>query len=140
MSFWRELFDVAARSDQDDDTVPSTPEGKVRVYVFAGHFPDEEALLSYCFDQPAEGLPVPFNRDLTGAYVDTTYVVTGFGAGVKETLDEFFVGDVAAEILLRIGDGNSVVVVSEYAFGDFPFSLNDTPRLSYLGNWLVSRD
>lgn len=137
MDFWRELLDVAARPDDTPDAPPPSPEGQIRVHLFCGTFDTEEDLLGYCFDPVRADGPEPFNLDLQGAYVDTAYVATGYGPAIPEALADFFDPANAQDILPGLKGDNALVIVSEYAFGGFPYSLTDTPRLRYLGNWLV---
>ena len=138
LSIWRNLFDPAMPSDNDDaDDHPSIPEGMTRVHIFAGNFDTEEALLAYCFDSPSDDTPEPINVDLPGAFVDTTYVATGYANAVPVVLAEFFSPAEQERLRRQIGARNSIVVMSEYAFGGFPYELDDTPKLEYLGAQLV---
>lgn len=135
MTLLRELFDVALVAE--DDTHPPTPDGMIRLHLFAGTFDNEEALLRYCFDAPAANTPEPFTRDLPEATIDMTYVVVGFDQGVDDTLADFFAMGDSAEIKLQMRGANSIVVVSEHAFGGTQYHLGDTPRLTYLGERFV---
>lgn len=137
MNLLREIFDVALVAE--DDTHAPTPDGMIRLHLFAGSFDSEEALLRYCFDAPATNAPEPFTRDLPEATIDMTYVVVGFEQGVDDTLADFFAMGEAAEIKLQMRGANSIVVLSEYAFGGTQYHLNDTPRLTYLGERFVDR-
>ncbi len=138
MSLFRELFDVAAPEPDTGVERPPLPDGQIRVHVFSGNFDDEEALLSYCFDAPDEDAPEPLNRDLDGAFVDTAYVATGFASGISRALAEIFPQREVDHILPKVGKDNSVVIISEYAFGDLPYILGDTPQLEYLGEWITT--
>ena len=138
LSIWRSLFDPAMPTDHDtSDDQPAIPEGMTRVHVFAGNFETEEALLAYCFDSVEQDGPEQLNIDLPGAYVDTTYVATGYAAAIPIVLAEFFSSAEQTRMTRKIGDRNSLVVMSEYAFGGFPYELDDTPMLEYVGAHLV---
>ena len=137
MTIWSELFSFEPPSDDTPDLPPPAPEGMVRLYLFSGSFADEAVLLDYCFDVHEVDGPTDLTRGQPGAYIDSSYVVTGFGAQIPETLADFF-GEKQVEALRhKIGAHNSVILLSEYAFGGFPFSLNDTEELTYHGAFLV---
>lgn len=131
MNLLRELLDVAPL-DPNVRRTPA-PEGKIRLHLFCGSFESEDDLLAYCFDAPSENDPEPLTKDLPEAFVDTTYVVTGYERGVGEALADFFTVEESDEVLAQISGKNSLVILSEHAFGGMDYSLNDTPRLRYLG-------
>lgn len=132
MSIIKELFDPAALPEDEPEMPQPSPEGTVRVHVFAGHFDSEADLFGYCFDSDGPDSPEMLTRDLPGAYIDTNYVATGYGTRVEEALADFFDPVDAAKISNGIGDANAVVIVSEHAFGGFPYTLGNTPKLDYV--------
>lgn len=137
MPFWSDLFSFEPPKDDTPDLPAPLPEGQVRLYLFSGSFADEAALSAYCFGSGDPDAPTDLTRGLPGAFVDGSYVITGFGTQVSETLRDFFAPEQADTILKKIAPHNSAVVMSEYAFGGFPFSLNDTELLKFHGAFVV---
>lgn len=136
MSIWSELFSFEPPSDDTPDLPPEAPEGFVRVYLFSGRFETEDELGDYCFGDDSDS-PTALTRALPGAYVDTSYLVAGHGTQVGETLLDFFSPEQVNALAVNIAPDNSVVIMSEFAFGGFPFSLNDTERLRFHGAFLI---
>lgn len=137
MSLWSRLFSFEPPSDETPDLPAPPPEGQVRLHFFSGRFEFEEELLEYCYGDESDDTPTPMTRDLPGAYIDTSYVISGFGTEIESTLGDFFSQEQIFAIVNEINPDNAVVLVSEYAFGGFPFSLNDTEKLTYRGAFLV---
>ncbi len=138
MSIWSELFSFEPPSDDTPELPQEAPEGFVRIHFFSGRFETEEELLYYCFgDNDESDSPTPLTRALPGAFIDTSYVVTGHKELIEDVLADFFEPVQVNALETRINPDNSVVIMSEYAFGGFPFSLGDTPQLRYHGAFLV---
>ena len=124
----------------DDPQLPAPPsDGMVRLYVFHGVFETEEDALAYCYDAPDTAHPEPLTRDLPGAFIDTTFVEVLWGNTNDPALRFYFPDAIADHVADATEASNTVVLIAEGAFGGYPFTLNDTPRLSYLGHWEVPR-
>lgn len=138
MSIWSELFSFEPPSDDTPELPPRAPEGFVRVYFFSGVFATEEELVVYCFgDDDDADSPTPLTRALPGAYIDTSYLVAGYQDQVGDVLSDFFSPEQVDALQSHMGTDNSVVIMSEYAFGGFPFSLGDTENLRFHGAFLI---
>lgn len=107
------------------------PPGSDRVHLFAGNFGSELAATEYVFDAPDANHPEPFTNDLPDAYVDTAFVEIAHGDRLEPALE------LITRDIIDIGDADTLIIVSEQAFGGFPFALDDTPRARYLGLWEI---
>ncbi len=112
--------------DLSDSAVPP-PANPNRLHVFAGSFGMELEATDYCLTPLGKNQPEPLTRDLPDAMIDTSEVEIIFG----ETRI------VSALPMLQprpeVGGANTLVLIAEAAFGGLPYTLNDTPKLRYLG-------
>lgn len=91
--------------------------------------------MAYCFHAPGE-VPEQLTLDQPGAFIDTTYVEVNFGTA-KARLDEFLTVEEAERTLAKMREANTLIIITEDAFGGFPYTLNHTPNLYYLGPYIV---
>ncbi len=113
------------------------PDGKMRLQVFFGTFDDLDAAEAYCFDAPEPNIPQQLTRDLPNAYIDTDFVAVGHGPTKSAMIARFFDKSQQAELKPKHIDHNTVVLISDQAFGGFPYALNDTPVLEHCGAFVV---
>ncbi len=140
MTLLRHLADLVLGIGDDTEAPPAAPPpGTARLYVFHGTFETEEQALAYCYDAPDPAHPEPLTRDLPGAYIDTTYVDVLWGKTNDPALRAYFPDPIRDQIIAATEASNTVVLISQDAFGGFGFRLNDTPHLTYLGHWDVVR-
>lgn len=113
------------------DTAPPPAADPDRVHLFAGQFPSEIEVTDYCLKPLGRNKPEPLTRDLPDAMIDTSEIEIIFGETRLVAALPMFTPRP------DIGPANTVVMVSEAAFGGLPYSLNDTPVLRYLGAFHV---
>ncbi len=94
--------------------------------------------MSYCYDTPDTNHPEPLTRDLPDAFVDTNFVEVAYGDRVPFALRMIIPAADLDGMADRLGANNTLVMISESAFGGMPYSLNDTPTLRYLGAFTIS--
>ena len=111
------------------------PHDKMRVHFFAGNFESKESARHYCF-YSERNVPEDLTRELPDAFIDIAYVEVVFG-GHRARLNEFFDADHTETYLRKMGQTNTLVMIAEPAFGGFPYALNDTSVLRYLGPEIV---
>ncbi|MBB5722629.1 hypothetical protein FHS72_002255 [Loktanella ponticola] len=111
------------------------PHDKTRVHFFAGNFDDIASARHYCFHSELN-TPEDLTRELPDAFIDIAHVEVVFG-GHRERLSEFLNGDLTDTYLRKIDHKNTLVMIAEPAFGGFPYALNDTSVLHYLGAEVV---
>lgn len=134
MNFLKGLIDMLrvspTRDLADSATPPHAPSN--RFHLFCGTFASEPDANAYCFDAPNPNAPEPLTRDLPDAMIDTSMVEIIYGPRVDAAVQ---ILDPSSSLNLadRIGAANTLILISERAFGGLPYTLNDTPVLAYLG-------
>jgi hypothetical protein len=134
MTILRRLFS-ALRTPPAPEIPRPLPAGKLRIHLFCGTFADVVDANDYCFqsvDDAAEAL----NRDQPGAFIDTAFVECHFGDPIPR-LAEFLTPEETDHLIVRIGHHNTLIIISEEAFGGLPYTLEDTDQLTYLGPEIV---
>lgn len=118
--------------------VPAKPtaDGQMRLHLFSADFDNAEAAHRFCYIAPGPDLPVDLTRDLTGAFIDTQEVEMIHG-DIRSRLLEFLTDKQADDVILRMSGDNTLILITELAFGGLPYDLNDTDRLTYLGPQIV---
>ena len=119
-------------------TAPPPQVGSDRLHLFSGHFRSEETAMSYCYDTPDDNHPEPLTRDLADAYIDTNFVEVAFGGRAQHALHLILPANEIDAMNDRRGEDNTLVMISEAAFGGLPYTLNDMPTLRYLGAFTIS--
>lgn len=115
---------------------PPTPQGTMRIHLFAGDFANKDAAWHYCFYNES-ARPEDLTRELPDAYIDTTHVETRFENYV-ERLAEFLQPADAARVTKQMNGANTLVIIAEPAFGGLAYALNNTSRLTYIGPLVVN--
>ena len=117
-------------------TLPPRPgPGKKRIHLFAGDFASSAAAWHYCFYHTRDETEA-LAGDLPNAYLDTSFVEVRF-EDFPRRLPEFLRPMEVADVITQMDGANTLVIISEPAFGDLAYALNDTPRLRYLGPMVV---
>ncbi|MEO9864927.1 MAG: hypothetical protein ABJM61_06405 [Yoonia sp.] len=111
------------------------PADKSRVHFFAGNFASKDAARHYCFHSE-RNVPEDLTRELPDAFIDIAHVEVVFG-GHRERLSDFLDMDGVETLLREIDHKNTLVMIAEQAFGGFPYALNDTSVLHYIGDKVV---
>ena len=125
------LLGVMGKKEKSD-TAPPPPTQPDRVHIFHGTFASELAATDYCLTPLGRNQPEPLTRDLPDAMVDTAEVEIIFGAARISAAVPMLSPDPDG-LLRQIGADNTVIMLSEAAFGGLPYTLNDTPKLRYAG-------
>lgn len=113
-----------------------TPPGKLRLHLFGATFADQGVADRFCYEVPQPDYPEPLTRELDGAFINTEQVEVVCGP-VLPRLQEFLSAGEADDIMLRLGADNSLIIITELAFGGMPYTLDDTDTLTYLGAIMV---
>ncbi len=123
------------RRKPPDPPLP-TVSSQLRLHLFGSHFDDSAGAETFCYDIPAPDLPTALNRELKGAFIDPNEVEVIWG-DIKSRLMEFLSAQDADDVLLRLAGDNTLIIITEHAFGGLPYELDDTDQLTYLGSQLV---
>lgn len=111
------------------------PHGKQRIHLMSGDFPDADAAMTYCFHAPGD-VPEQITLDQPGAFIDTSFVEVVF-TGAATRLNEFLTAEEADRTIAKMRGANTLIIITEEAFGGFPYVLTHTPNLFYLGPYIV---
>ena len=111
------------------------PEGKQRIHLMSGDFPDVDAAMAYCFHADGD-LPEQITFEQPGAFIDTNFVEVDFEtADIR--LNEVLNPEDADIVLSKMRGANTLIIITEEAFGGFPYVLTHTPNLYYIGPYIV---
>lgn len=121
-----------------DEPVPAaaTDANHMRLHLFAASFDNASQARAFCFERAGPDLPVQLTRELEGAFIDTQEVEVVHD-DIAARLTEFLSADEVEDILLRLEGDNTLIILTEYAFGGLPYELDDTAHLTYLGAQVV---
>jgi hypothetical protein len=111
-------------------------EDKLRLHLFGADFDSAASAQQFCFGSGKPNAPEPLTMELEGAFIDTAHVEVVHGR-ITERLLEFLDDAEADDVLLRLGGENTLIIITEDAFGGLPYSLDDSDRLTYLGEQIV---
>ena len=139
MTVWSRLAALLVPRPPIPDAATPPPPGKDRLHLFFGQFRTEANARAYCYASADEMHPVQLTIDLPGAFVDPAHVTVAFGPDVRPQLERWFDPGLVEDMMLHIHSADTLVALAEAAFGGLPYSLNNTPRLTYLGHYLVDR-
>lgn len=114
---------------------PPPPAGQIRVHFLAGDFDTAAEAEAYCFDSEGDA-PEQITRDQPGAFIDTIFVEPVFG-DIRTRLETILPAKTAARLFAKAKGANTLIVITEEAFGGMAYALEDTDRLRYLGPVLV---
>ena len=122
-----------------DEPVPARPTDNthLRLHLFGAHFDSLADARAFCYATAGPELPVALTRELEGAFIDTDEVEVVHGE-IAARLAEFLTPNEADDIILRLADDNTLIILTENAFGGLPYDLNDTDHLTYLGPQIVA--
>ena len=111
-----------------------TPKGTLRLHLFGANFDSEAEAIAFCTE--TEEVPSTLTRQLTGAFVDHSQVEV-IHAPVAPRLAEFLTDEERDDVELRLAGDNTLILLTEHAFGGLSYTLDDTPDMTYLGEVIV---
>ena len=111
-------------------------EEHLQLHLFGANFDTQTAADAFCSAPPGTDLPSPLTQELSGAFIDEAEVEVIHGA-IQPRLLEFLSAEEADDVMLRLAGDDTLIVITENAFGGFPYTLDDTRHLTYLGHIIV---
>jgi len=112
------------------------PEGFAYIHVFTAKFENAAKARAFCYDTPTKNTPEEITQELSGAFIDTNFVEVIHG-DIAPRLDEFMADGDSIQVMMSLGYDNTVIIVTEEAFGGFPFVVHNTNTLTHLGRFTV---
>lgn len=134
--FLKSVFGVDTTRIYSDTAVPPVANAN-RVHLFHGTFASELEATDYCITPMGRNKPEPLTRDLPDAMIDTSEVEIIFGADRIGAAIPMLTNR-PSDLVQHIGIDNTLILIAEAAFGELPYTLNDTPNLRYAGAFDVS--
>ena len=134
MSILSNLFDLfrAPRRVAERAVLPLD---KTRVQFLSGEFSSLRAAKRYCYYALGDA-PEQITFEQEDAFIDTAFVEVVYEAAAAR-LSEFLTAADVDQIEAEMAGDNTLIILSEEAFGGFPYSLSDTPTVRYLGERVV---
>lgn len=126
----------ALRPIPQPDLPAALPHGQQRIHLFSGNFDDVDAAMAYCFHAPGD-VPEQITLDQPGAFMNTDFVEVVFHNAANR-LAEFLSVEETDRTLHKMRGDNTLIIITEDAFGGFPYTLAHTPNLFYLGPYIVA--
>ncbi len=111
------------------------PDDKLRLHLLCGNFDDADAAMAYCFHTNSD-TPEQITIDQPGAFIDTGFVEVVFQSA-EARLADFLPTDQVSHTMAKMRGANTLIIITEDAFGGFPYVLTHTDTLSYLGPYVV---
>lgn len=112
------------------------PDGYAYIQVFTAEFETQDEAEAFCYDTPTKNTPEQITQELSGAFIDTNFVEVIYG-NIGPRLNEFMSAGDSVQIMASLGSDNTVIIISEEAFGGFPFLVHNTKTLTHLGQFKV---
>tara|TARA_R110002051_G_scaffold182769_4_gene252277 strand:+ start:467 stop:997 length:531 start_codon:yes stop_codon:yes gene_type:complete len=134
MSVLRKFIDYFKPTPQPEPHA-RLPEGKLRLHLLCGSFESADAAMTYCFQADGD-TPEQITIDQPGAFIDTGFVEVVFRTIAPRLLD-FLSADDVSRTIARMNGANTLVIITEDAFGGFPYVLSHSETLYYLGPYIV---
>ncbi|SEQ42084.1 hypothetical protein SAMN05428995_104207 [Loktanella sp. DSM 29012] len=113
------------------------PQGQMRLHLFGANFDSQAAAEAFCLSPPGTELPSALTQQLSGAFVDDAQV-EAVHDDIPNRLAEFLDPEGVDDVLLRLAGDNTLIILTELAFGGLPYTLDDTTDLTYLGDITVA--
>ena len=107
------------------------PDGQLRIHLLCGDFDSSDAAYAYCFASAGDA-PEQLTVDQPGAFIDTGFVEVVY-QNPTARLTEFLSDSDAERIVHQMRGAKTLVIISEDAFGGFPYVLTSNDRLHYIG-------
>ena len=107
-----------------------------RIHLFFGDFDDVDAAMAYCFHAPRD-VPEQITLDPPGAFINTDFVEVVFHNAANR-LAEFLSVEEFDRTLHKMRGANTLINITEDAFGGFPYTLAHTPNLFNLGPYIMA--
>ncbi|WP_341223455.1 hypothetical protein [Loktanella salsilacus] len=111
-------------------------EAHLQLHLFGANFPSRSEADAFCTPPPGTDLPSRLTQELDGAFIDENEVEVVHG-DILARLLEFMPSDEADDIMLRLAGDDTLIMITENAFHDLPYTVDDTEHLTYLGHLIV---
>ncbi|MFZ3582984.1 hypothetical protein ACOI1H_12525 [Loktanella sp. DJP18] len=121
--------------DQPQAPVHLDPE-HLQLHLFSANFPSQAEADAFCTAPRGTDQPSRLTQELDGAFIDEAEVEVVHG-DIQSRLLEFLSGDEVDDVLLRLAGDDTLIIITENAFHDLPYTLDDTAHLTYLGHIVV---
>jgi len=134
MNIWTRLRTLI-KGEPLPELPPDLPEGKLRIHLFCADFADHDAAMAYCFHSDGDA-PEQITRDQPGAFIDTGFVEVAHRTAATR-LNDFMRAKDTDRVITKMKGANTLIIITEDAFGGFPYALTSNARVYYIGPYVV---
>ena len=134
MYIWTRLRTLMNR-DPQPELPPALPEGKLRIHLLSADFADTDAAMAYCFHADGD-TPEQITFDQPGAFIDTGFVEVVHRNPAARLADFLPAADVN-RMIPKMKGTNTLIIITEDAFGGFPYVLTSNKTVYYIGPIVV---
>lgn len=134
MSIWTRILAVFKAVPQPE-LPPALPDDKLRLHLFSADFENADAAMAYCFQSDGD-TPEKITLEQPGAFIDTGFVEVAF-KGAEKRLTEFLPTKDVDRVIAKMKGVNTLIIITEDAFGGFPYVLTTTKTVFYHGPFVV---
>jgi hypothetical protein len=134
MNLWSRLRTLI-NGEPQPELPHKLPEGKLRIHLLSANFADADAAMAYCFQSDGDS-PEQITIDQPGTFIDTGFVEV-VHRNTAARLADFLPADDVDRTIAKMKGTNTLIIITEDAFGGFPYALTTNQTVYYIGPIVV---
>ncbi|MDG1520747.1 MAG: hypothetical protein P8Q57_10060 [Yoonia sp.] len=134
MTFWTRQRTLI-NGDPQPKLPTALPDDKLRLHLMCGQFDSVDDAMTYCFHADSD-TPEQLILDQPGAFIDTSFVEV-VHQKIAARLFEFLPQKEVDRTIAKMKGTNTLIIITEDAFGGFPYALTSNKTVFYLGPCVV---
>lgn len=134
MTFWTRQRTLI-NGDPQPELPAALPDDKLRLHLMCGQFDSVDDAMTYCFHADGD-TPEQLILDQPGAFIDTGFVEV-VHQKIAARLFEFLPQKEVDRTIAKMKGTNTLIIITEDAFGGFPYALTSNKTVFYLGPCVV---
>ena len=134
MTFWTRQRTLI-NGDPQPKLPTALPDDKLRLHLMCGQFDSVDDAMTYCFHADSD-TPEQLILDQPGAFIDTSFVEV-VHQKIAARLFEFLPQKEVDRTIAKMKGTNTLIIITEDAFGGFPYALTSNKTVFHLGPCVV---